>query len=38
MAARIEAGTTSDSPLVTLRKGGDGKPFFCVHPVGGGVL
>ncbi|MCP3140550.1 non-ribosomal peptide synthetase [Pyxidicoccus xibeiensis] len=38
LAARIEAGATSDSPLVTLRKGGGAKPFFCVHPVGGGVL
>jgi amino acid adenylation domain-containing protein/natural product biosynthesis luciferase-like monooxygenase protein len=38
LAARIEAGTTSDSPLVTLRKGGAARPFFCVHPVGGGVL
>jgi natural product biosynthesis luciferase-like monooxygenase protein/amino acid adenylation domain-containing protein len=38
LAARIEAGGTSDSPLVTLRKGGGARPFFCVHPVGGGVL
>nr|WP_223759268.1 non-ribosomal peptide synthase/polyketide synthase [Myxococcus sp. RHSTA-1-4] len=38
LAARIEAGSTSDSPLVTLRKGGDARPFFCVHPVGGSVL
>ncbi|MFP2928166.1 amino acid adenylation domain-containing protein [Pyxidicoccus sp. 3LG] len=38
LAARIEAGATSDSPLVTLRKGGEARPFFCVHPVGGGVL
>ncbi|WP_253910536.1 non-ribosomal peptide synthetase, partial [Pyxidicoccus fallax] len=39
LAARIEAGsTTSDSPLVTLRKGGSARPFFCVHPVGGSVL
>ncbi|HYO70115.1 MAG TPA: amino acid adenylation domain-containing protein, partial [Archangium sp.] len=38
LAARIEAGSTSDSPLVTLRKGGSARPFFCVHPVGGSVL
>ncbi|WP_346728620.1 non-ribosomal peptide synthase/polyketide synthase, partial [Corallococcus exiguus] len=38
LAARIEAGTSSDSPLVTLRKGGEARPFFCVHPVGGSVL
>jgi thioesterase domain-containing protein/acyl carrier protein len=38
LSARIEAGTSSDSPLVTLRKGGNARPFFCVHPVGGSVL
>ncbi|MFP2899919.1 amino acid adenylation domain-containing protein, partial [Corallococcus sp. 4LFB] len=38
LAARIDAGTSSDSPLVVLRKGGARTPFFCVHPVGGSVL
>ncbi|MCY1033947.1 non-ribosomal peptide synthase/polyketide synthase [Corallococcus sp. BB11-1] len=38
LAARIDAGTSSDSPLVMLRKGGGRTPFFCVHPVGGSVL
>ncbi|RKH00364.1 amino acid adenylation domain-containing protein, partial [Corallococcus sp. CA053C] len=38
LAARIDAGTSSDSPLVMLRKGGARMPFFCVHPVGGSVL
>ncbi|HKH46593.1 MAG TPA: amino acid adenylation domain-containing protein, partial [Thermoanaerobaculia bacterium] len=26
------------SPLVRLQSGGPGRPFFCVHPVGGNVL
>ena len=26
------------SPLVELRRGGSGRPFFCVHPVGGNVF
>ncbi len=38
LAARIDEGTPSQSALVPLRRGGDRTPFFCVHPVGGGVL
>ncbi|MFP2930036.1 phosphopantetheine-binding protein, partial [Pyxidicoccus sp. 3LG] len=26
------------TPLVPIQTGGDLPPFFCVHPVGGGVL
>jgi pristinamycin I synthase-3/4 len=28
----------SESPLVEIRPGGSGPPFFCVHPVGGNVF
>ncbi|MGZ3457745.1 MAG: alpha/beta fold hydrolase, partial [Archangium sp.] len=38
LAARIDAGAPSQSALVPLRRGGNRTPFFCVHPVGGGVL
>ncbi|WP_420718375.1 thioesterase domain-containing protein [Pyxidicoccus sp. MSG2] len=38
LAARIDAGAPSQSALVPLRRGGPRTPFFCVHPVGGGVL
>ncbi|WP_375765651.1 amino acid adenylation domain-containing protein [Archangium gephyra] len=38
LAARIDAGAPSRSALVPLRRGGNRTPFFCVHPVGGGVL
>jgi amino acid adenylation domain-containing protein len=38
LAARIDAGAPSQSALVPLRRGGSRTPFFCVHPVGGGVL
>jgi len=33
---REEAGPWS--PLVELKRGGEKRPFFCVHPVGGTVL
>ncbi|MGH9350508.1 MAG: amino acid adenylation domain-containing protein, partial [Vicinamibacterales bacterium] len=40
LAAHIRRSAESDtaSPLVPLRTSGTGPPFFCVHPVGGGVL
>ena len=39
LARRIEEGAPSRSVLVPLRRGSAGRtPFFCVHPVGGGVL
>ncbi|MET0402280.1 MAG: AMP-binding protein, partial [Cystobacter sp.] len=37
-ARRIDEGEPSRSVLVPLRRGGARTPFFCVHPVGGGVL
>jgi amino acid adenylation domain-containing protein len=33
-----EARTPEWSPLVPIRTTGTGKPFFCVHPIGGNVL
>ncbi|QRO01039.1 amino acid adenylation domain-containing protein [Archangium violaceum] len=38
LAARIDSRTPSRSVLVPLRRGGSRRPFFCVHPVSGGVL
>jgi len=37
MAEALRAERPAWSPLVELA-GGDGTPFFCVHPVGGNVL
>jgi amino acid adenylation domain-containing protein len=34
----IRAVGANASPLVALRRTGSRRPFFCVHPVGGGVL
>jgi thioesterase domain-containing protein len=38
--AKVIAGTEAPewSPLVPIRSTGTGKPFFCVHPIGGNVL
>jgi acyl carrier protein len=38
LAQVLESGSAApaDTPLVTLRVGGDLAPLFCVHPVGGG--
>jgi amino acid adenylation domain-containing protein len=38
--ARVIASTAEPewSPLVPIRTTGAGKPFFCVHPIGGNVL
>ena len=35
---RASGEAAAYSPLVQVRGGGAGAPFFCVHPVGGGVL
>ena len=35
---REDAGARAWSPLVPLQTQGRGRPFFCVHPVGGNVL
>jgi len=35
--ARIEAESPSWSPLVAIQQSGAKRPFFCVHPGGGGV-
>lgn len=37
-AFTLRSGSPDWSPLVLLRKGGNGKPFFCVHGAGGNVL
>jgi amino acid adenylation domain-containing protein/non-ribosomal peptide synthase protein (TIGR01720 family) len=37
VAAALRAGHTGWDPLVELT-GGDGAPFYCVHPAGGNVL
>ncbi|WP_437479732.1 beta-ketoacyl synthase N-terminal-like domain-containing protein [Sorangium sp. So ce1014] len=33
-----DGGAPRRSPLVAIRPGGEGSPFFCVHPFGGPVL
>jgi amino acid adenylation domain-containing protein len=38
IALRQQQGFTSQSPLVGIQPMGTNRPFFCVHPVGGGVL
>jgi thioesterase domain-containing protein/aryl carrier-like protein len=40
LARRLDAasGEPAWSPLVPLRPDGQKTPFFCVHPIGGGVL
>ena len=37
LARRLEEPVTA-SPLVPLRSGGSGPPFYCIHPAGGQVL
>ncbi|WP_406694054.1 amino acid adenylation domain-containing protein [Singulisphaera sp. Ch08] len=42
LAATLRAGNHEQarawSPLVPIRPSGTGRPFFCVHPIGGNVL
>ncbi|GCE15669.1 amino acid adenylation domain-containing protein [Tengunoibacter tsumagoiensis] len=35
---RQEKGETELTPLVPIQAGGSKRPFFCIHPGGGGVL
>ncbi|WP_437606619.1 beta-ketoacyl synthase N-terminal-like domain-containing protein [Sorangium sp. So ce834] len=35
---RQDGGARPRSPLVAIQPGGEGSPFFCVHPFGGPVL
>ncbi|WP_438004841.1 beta-ketoacyl synthase N-terminal-like domain-containing protein [Sorangium sp. So ce321] len=36
--ARQDGSAPRRSPLVAIQPGGEGSPFFCVHPFGGPVL
>ena len=35
---RRQEKNVSWSPLVSIQRGGEKQPFFCVHPIGGGVI